>query len=84
MPMLQRNPHNPLLIASCERDWESLAVFNPSVLKEGARYRMLYRAQGAVADHWGHAYSQSSIGMATGEDLSRLGERCQIIGPDQP
>lgn len=84
MPMLQRNPHNPLLIASCERDWESLAVFNPSVLKEGARYRMLYRAQGAVADHCGHAYSQSSIGMATGEDLSRLGERCQIIRPDQP
>lgn len=84
MPMLQRNPHNPLLIASCERDWESVAAFNPSVVRDGALYRMLYRAQGAVGEHLGQAYSQSCIGMAVGTDVAALGERCQIIQPDQP
>jgi len=84
MLTLQRHPNNPLLIASCENEWESVAAFNPSVVKEAGHYRMLYRAQGALADHYGHTYSQSSIGMASGDDIDKLGDRRQIIRPEQP
>jgi beta-1,2-mannobiose phosphorylase / 1,2-beta-oligomannan phosphorylase len=79
-----RHPNNPLLLPRCEHDWESVAVFNPCVIKSDNSYHMAYRAQGNVAEINGHAYSASCIGYACGDSIDQYQERRRIISPDQP
>lgn len=75
-PPLIRVPDRPLLAPRGE-GWESWAVFNPSVLWDGGRYLMLYRAQ----DHKG----VSSVGLATSRDGVTFQRETQpVFAPQGP
>jgi predicted GH43/DUF377 family glycosyl hydrolase len=43
---LQRHPANPLLIPDTGNPWESVNVFNPSVIHHNGLFHMHYRAEG--------------------------------------
>lgn len=58
--MLERYSQNPILLPIGDSSWESINVFNPSVLYHNGLYHMHYRAQG-------HDYV-SRIGYAVGAD----------------
>ena len=72
--MLTRTSDRPILEPRGE-DWESLAVFNPSVIWDGGQYIMLYRAQ----DQKG----VSSIGLAISKDGVTFQREAQpVFSPD--
>lgn len=71
---LTRTPERPILEPKGS-GWESLAVFNPSVLWDGKQYVMLYRAQ--------NQKGVSSIGLATSEDGVTFQREAQpILSPE--
>jgi len=73
-PWVRRNDGAPIL-APRGSGFEAAAVFNPAVVKEGAEYVMLYRAQDAKGT--------SRLGMASSRDgvhFSR--EREPVLGPE--
>ena len=43
---LERHPANPLLIPDTSSPWESVNVFNPSVIHNNGLFHMHYRAEG--------------------------------------
>lgn len=82
MRHLQRDPANPLLHPSPEREWESLAAFNPSVAQVAGHYHMVYRAQAPQQWVEGQALSLSTIGHAHSRDGRRFEDRRQLIVPE--
>lgn len=66
---------NPILRARGKSGWESRAVYNGSVIKNGNGYLMLYRAEDEKR--------LSTIGMATSHDGHLFDDRRQIIGPSE-
>lgn len=83
MPELARFRNNPLLLPVSANHWESLATFNPSVVKTDSVYHMTYRAQGAISSINGNLLSPSSIGYARGNSPDQYEERRCILAPDQ-
>ena len=74
--ILTRSPDHPVLVPRGS-NWESLAVFNPSVLWDGRQYVMLYRAQ----DQRG----VSRIGLARSADgVSFQAEAEPVLVPEGP
>ena len=67
---LVRETRNPILAADPAHDWEATAVMNPSVLLDGLRRHMLYRALGEhnIVRPSGKLYHTSSIGYAQSQD----------------
>jgi beta-1,2-mannobiose phosphorylase / 1,2-beta-oligomannan phosphorylase len=82
MRQLQRDANNPLLRPAPEATWESLAVFNPCVIKVDSGYHMLFRAEGPVERTDAPAFVQSSIGHATSVDGVHFSGRRQILRPE--
>src|SRR3954468_16213113 len=86
MPSLRRDPANPIMerTAAPHHEWEAGSVLNPCVVRDGDRYRMLYRATNDV--HMGQAGRYvSSIGMATSEDGTTWHrEPAPLIVPSSP
>lgn len=59
---LQRHPANPLLVPDLTSPWESLNVFNASVIRSRGLFHMHYRAQGVdYISRIGYAVSADGI-----------------------
>lgn len=82
MPLLTRDPRNPLLSASKESPWELMAAFNPSVATHEGVHHLVYRAQSGLVDMAGAPMSLASVGYARSEDgIHFSGRRC-IVQPE--
>lgn len=66
--MLNRSSFNPILIPNPSNQWESEAVFNPSVVKVNNKYVMLYRAMGQKIQEKEKIINHSVIGRAESDD----------------
>lgn len=82
MFVIRREPHNPLLSPQRERPWESLATFNPSVVRTEDGVRLFYRALGSP-DALGTHPTLSTVGMAFAEDGVHFHSRQQVIAPQE-
>ena len=62
MLSVKRSSKNPVLVPDEKSDWESYAVFNPSVVEANNTYHMLYRAISSPLEWQGNYMRVSSIG----------------------
>ncbi|MDD4135661.1 MAG: hypothetical protein PHN66_01155 [Candidatus Shapirobacteria bacterium] len=73
---------NPLLEPNPKNEWESVAVFNGSVIKDKKKYLMVYRAIGQKKMVDGKEILISTIGMAESEDKYNFKKRKQLLVPE--
>jgi predicted GH43/DUF377 family glycosyl hydrolase len=78
-----RNIENPIIEPRLYNTWEALATFNPSVIKKGDKFLLLYRAMSLPVKHHGILMSVSSIGYAESTDGVNFYNRRQLIQPEQ-
>jgi predicted GH43/DUF377 family glycosyl hydrolase len=84
MSVFKRVKENPILGPRDEVNWEALAAFNPSVVKDGDMIRMLYRALSRPAEYQGRNMPVSTIGYAESLDGIHFNNRKKIIEPEEP
>lgn len=80
--MLIRFSDNPILVPNPKNDWESEAVFNPSVVKVKEKYVMLYRAMGRKINEKEKEINLSVIGKAESDDGIHFSQREIFIKPE--
>jgi len=80
---MRRYLHNPILSPIREHSWEAYAVFNPSVVKRGRYYYMLYRALSSSDLLKKQGSSYSSIGIAKSRDGIHFYDRRIFISPEE-
>jgi len=73
---------NPILEPNPKNEWESEAVFNGSVIKDGEKYVMVYRAVGQKKMVNGKEIKISTIGTAESEDKYNFRKRKQLLVPE--
>lgn len=78
-----RSPQNPILTPRKSRTWEREAVYNPSVVKNGDLWHMVYRAQSAPQPWANTALSIATIGYASSTDGVHFAARRQLILPSE-
>ncbi len=83
MFVIRREPHNPILSPRHEHPWETLATFNPSVIRDGNGWRLYYRALASPAALVSPYAGQSTIGEAFSEDGVHFGNRRQVLMPQE-
>ena len=81
MAKVKRYPKNPILSPS-ENDWEKEAVYNPSVVKEGEKYHMVYRAMAEEQIYHQVNIRLNTIGYAQSSDGKNFKNRRQLIVPE--
>jgi len=82
MAKAKRFSVNPLLKPSKKNNWEKEAVFNPSVIKEGNSYKMLYRAMGTEQIYHQKNISLNTIGLAQSTNGMNFTGRKKFIEPE--
>ncbi len=80
MIKVKRYSGNPILKPS-KRAWEKEAVFNPSVVKDGKAYHMVYRAIGEEQIYHHVNLRLNTIGYAKSKDGKKFGNKKQLITP---
>ncbi|MCX8202696.1 MAG: hypothetical protein N3H32_00020 [Nitrososphaeria archaeon] len=80
-PGFRRCEENPILIPTRGISWESYAVFNPSVVRRGRTYYMLYRAISSSEYLISKGTTISSIGIARSRDGIHFHSRRRFIYP---
>ena len=75
---------NPILLPNRENEWESLAAFNPCVVKSNNLFHLLYRALSFPKDHQGVHMSVSTIAYAQSQDGIHFNNRRLFIKPEEP
>jgi len=80
---MRRCSRNPILYPVREHSWEAYAVFNPSIVKKGKHYYMLYRAVSSSDLLKKQGSSYSSIGIAKSRDGVHFYERRRFIIPEK-
>lgn len=83
MFIVKRHPENPLLAPKREQAWQSLAAFNPSVLKTKDGLRMYYRALANPPAVIAPFSPESTIGVAESTDGVHFGNVRQILAPQE-
>ncbi len=83
MFVIRREPRNPLLSPQREHPWESLATFNPSVIREKEGWRMYYRALSNPVALVAPYAGQSTIGEAFSEDGIHFHSQHQVLVPSE-
>ncbi|MHB8860526.1 MAG: glycoside hydrolase family 130 protein [Minisyncoccota bacterium] len=83
MFIIHREPHNPILAPQRERPWESMATFNPSVVRTDEGFFLFYRALGNPSVLQTPAAGLSTIGLSFSEDGVHFHSRRQIIIPQE-
>ena len=83
MFVIRRELHNPILSPRREHPWETLATFNPSVIRESNGWRMYYRALSNPAALVSPYAGQSTIGEAFSEDGLHFNIRRQVLIPEE-
>jgi len=84
MFVIRRESHNPVLSPRHEHPWETLATFNPSVIREEKGWRMYYRALSNPAALVSPYAGQSTVGEAFSEDGLHFNIRRQVLMPEEP
>lgn len=84
MFVIRREPDNPVLSPRHEHPWETLATFNPSVIREKEGWRMYYRALSNPAALVSPYAGQSSVGEAYSEDGIHFNDRRQVLMSEEP
>lgn len=79
MFVIRRETHNPIVSPRHEHPWETLATYNPSVIRESTGWRMYYRALSNPAALVSPYAGQSSIGEAFSLDGIHFDERRQVL-----
>lgn len=79
----QRFEDNPILSPNRAYPWESVAVFNGSVVRADTNYYMVYRAVGVKQPFANTAIALSSIGLAESHDGKHFGKSHQFIKPEE-
>lgn len=82
MVKFNRSNKNPILEPDKKNKWESLATFNPSVVFDGKKYHLLYRAISTPQERQGFNLEISSIGCAEGTEYDTFKNRNQLIQPE--
>lgn len=80
---IQRAKENPILKGSPEYPWEAAGAFNGSVVFDGAKYHMVYRALSNEQDCHGVDIQVSSIGYAQSVDGINFTNHRQLIQPSE-
>lgn len=80
---MRRCSRNPILYPVREHSWEAYAVFNPSIVKKGKHYYMLYRAVSSSDLLKKQGSSYSSVGIAKSRDGVHFYERRRFIIPEK-
>ncbi|MEM1677487.1 MAG: hypothetical protein QW095_06590 [Nitrososphaerota archaeon] len=80
---MKRYSFNPILSPIREHSWEAYAVFNPSVVRKGKYYYMLYRAISSSDLLKKQRSSFSSIGIAKSRDGIHFYDRKRFIYPSK-
>ncbi|MCX6788155.1 MAG: hypothetical protein NT108_03275 [Candidatus Kaiserbacteria bacterium] len=83
MFVIRRESHNPLLSPQRERPWESIATFNPSVVRTKDGVHLFYRALGNPDALQTPTAGLSSVGSAFSEDGIHFHSRRQVIVPKE-
>ncbi|MHB1162986.1 MAG: glycoside hydrolase family 130 protein [Minisyncoccota bacterium] len=83
MFIVHREPHNPILSPKRDHPWESLATFNPSVVRGEEGTHLFYRALGTPNSLQAPAADISTIGMAFSEDGVHFHSEQQVIAPQE-
>jgi beta-1,2-mannobiose phosphorylase / 1,2-beta-oligomannan phosphorylase len=82
MVTIKRHAANPILAKNPDHEWESGAVFNPCVIRDGDVFRMYYRAtNGGYISNIGYAESGDGVSwrrnaepvLTAGNDFDRSG-----------
>ena len=79
MVKFSRSERNPILEPDKKNKWESVATFNPSVVFDGKKYHLLYRAISTPQERQGFNLEISSIGCAEGTQYDTFKNRNQLI-----
>jgi predicted GH43/DUF377 family glycosyl hydrolase len=83
MFVLRREPHNPVLAPVRSRPWESIATYNPSVVRTEEGVHLFYRAFGKVSAMPMEGDGLSTIGKAFSEDGIHFHSRHQVLTPQE-
>ncbi len=79
---LLRHVLNPILTPCKDRQWESYAAFNGTVIRHGESYIMLYRAMGDEMNIDAHHLRLSVVGKAISHDGYNFSDRTPFITPE--
>lgn len=82
MIKISRYTGNPILTPVSKHRWESEGTFNGSVVRDGEKYHMVYRALSAKESYLGENINLSTIGYTNGPDGKHFGEHSQLIIPE--
>nr|MBI5455555.1 hypothetical protein [Candidatus Levybacteria bacterium] len=83
MITITRSEKNPILKPNPQNLWELKAAFNPSIVKDGKDYHMVYRALSENQNIEEKNISLSTIGYAKSKDGVNFSEREQLIKPQE-
>src|SRR3989344_4544011 len=84
MIIASRHEDNPILSPNQAYPWQSVAVFNGSVVASDTMYYMVYRAQGVKQPYANTEIALSSIGLANSPDGKHFSNSHQLITPSEP
>jgi predicted GH43/DUF377 family glycosyl hydrolase len=84
MFVIRREAHNPILSPRHEHPWETLATYNPSVIRKNDGWRMYYRALSNPAALVTPYAGQSSVGEAFSTDGVHFEGRRQVLMAEEP
>lgn len=82
MVKFNRSEKNPILGPNKKNSWEEKAAFNPSVVFNGKKYYLLYRAISDLQKRQGFELEISSIGCADGTAYDTFKNRRELIKPE--
>jgi len=82
MVNIERHKYNPIIRPNRDHQWEALAAFNGSVIKDSGKFHMVYRALSYEQTYHDRYLNLSSIGYATGDDGINFGSNRLFIKPE--
>lgn len=79
---VRRNEHNPILKPRPQVSWECFGTFNPSVINDGKKVHMVYRALGTPELIEPKMPDYSTVGYAVSTDGVHFNEHRQLFKPE--
>lgn len=82
---INRSSQNPILKPNSELPWENDATYNPSVLQEGDRFYLAYRALSAPQEHHGEKLNLSTVGITSNDHCHdfKASSHQQLVTPSE-
>ena len=79
-----RPEFNPVLAPDPNILWEAKASFNPSLIFENDKFKMLYRALSIPLNYQGQQLNLSTVGYAESLDGQKFTGKRQLVVPTEP